>query len=753
MNAKMLIDHMKSRVDIRKHVTRWETVPAKPARFAGFPRRLHPDLVEVLRSRGIRELYTHQATAVEKVLEGNNIVTVTPTASGKTLCYNLPVLQRILEEPEARALYIFPTKALAHDQMAELNRLIEAMGRDIKGYTYDGDTPAAARQAIRRAGHIVVTNPDMLHQAVLPHHTKWVKLFENLRYIVIDELHAYRGVFGSHFANVLRRLKRICRHYGSDPQFILSSATIANPQAFAEKLTGSSVTLVDNNGAPTDEKHFVFFNPPVVNPALGIRRSSVLEARRLAEELIRNDVQTIVFARSRVRVEVLLTYLQEVLPGKVRGYRGGYLPTQRRAIEQGLRTGDVRGVVSTNALELGIDIGELEACVICGYPGTIASTWQQAGRAGRRQGASVTFLVASSNPLDQYVIEHPEYFLKQTPEHALVQPDNLVILVNHIKCAAYELPFEEGEEFGVATTKEVLDFLVEERVLHRTGGRWYWMDQSFPAKDISLRSAAQENFIVIDISETGNHRVLGEVDRFSAPTLIHEEAIYLHEGVQYQVEKLDYEEKKAYVRQVDVDYYTDANLAVQLKVLEVEREERDGPNRSKNMGEVTVNALATLFKKIKFNTHENIGSGPIHLPEEEMHTTAYWLTVEEAVADRFNREDLQSGLVGLANVLAHLAPLYLMCDPRDLGVAAQVKAVHNGKPTLFLYDKYPGGVGLSEKLFDLHKELLKTARDHIRRCPCEEGCPSCTGPAVETGSRGKGLTLSLIEELLDEHAI
>ncbi|GGE10000.1 putative ATP-dependent helicase YprA [Marinithermofilum abyssi] len=747
MNIQMLIDQMKNRVDFRKHVTRWEVIPARPARYTPYPDQLHPDLVRVLQSRGIEQLYTHQGTAVESVLAGDSVVTVTPTASGKTLCYNLPVLHTVMEDPSTRALYIFPTKALAYDQLTEIHRWVEELGHDIKAHTYDGDTPASARQAIRRAGHIVVTNPDMLHQAILPHHTKWVKLFENLRYIVIDELHAYRGVFGSHFANVLRRLRRICRHYGSDPQFICSSATIANAKEFAEKLTGVSMTLVDNNGAPADEKHFVFYNPPVVNPALGIRRSSVLEARKLAEELIKNDIQTIVFARSRVRVEVLLTYLQDVLPQGVRGYRGGYLPTQRREIEKGLRDGSIRGVVSTNALELGIDIGQLEACVICGYPGSIASTWQQAGRAGRRQGKSLTVLIASSNPLDQYVIEHPEYFLKQTPEHALVQPDNLVILVNHIKCAAYELPFEEGEEFGVATTGEILDFLAEERILHRVGDRWYWMDQSFPAKEISLRSAAQENFVIIDISQTGNHRVLGEVDRFSAPTLIHEEAIYLHEGVQYQVEKLDYEEKKAYVRQVNVDYYTDANLAVQLRVLDIEREQReDGHARS--MGEVTVNALVTLFKKIKFGTHENIGSGPVHLPEEEMHTTAYWLTLEHPDVQDFSREELQSGLVGVSNVLSHLAPLYLMCDPRDLGVAAQVKAVHSKKPTVFLYDKYPGGVGLSEKLFDLHYELLTTAHSHVEGCPCEDGCPSCVGPAEETGGKGKRLTLALLEMMM-----
>ncbi|SEN24071.1 DEAD/DEAH box helicase [Lihuaxuella thermophila] len=743
MNIRMLIDQLQREEDLLKNVTRWEVIPPREAQYAPFPENLHPDLVSALKKQGFERLYTHQATAVEHALGGKNVVVVTPTASGKTLCYNLPVLHTILEENSARALYIFPTKALAYDQMAELNRWIELMGRDIKGYTYDGDTPASARQAIRRAGHIVVTNPDMLHQAVLPHHTKWVKLFENLRYIVIDELHAYRGVFGSHFANVLRRLRRICRHYGSEPQFICSSATIANPRSFAETLTGTRMTLVDNNGAPSGEKHFLFYNPPVVNKALGIRRSSVLEARRLAETLLKNDIQTIVFARSRVRVEVLLTYLQNILPGKVRGYRGGYLPNQRRAIEKGLRSGEIRGVVSTNALELGIDIGQLEACIICGYPGSISSTWQQAGRAGRRHGASLQILVASSNPLDQYVIQHPEYFLEQSPEHALVQPDNLIILVNHIKCAAYELPFEAGEQFGVATTEEILDFLAEEKILHRSGNRWYWMNQSFPAKEVSLRTADQENVVIIDISETASHKVIGEVDRFSAPMLLHEEAIYLHEGVQYQVEKLDLEEKKAYVREVDVDYYTDANLAVQLRVLGVDREETS-ETHTRSLGEVTVNALVTLFKKIKLYTHENIGSGPVHLPEQEMHTSAYWLTLNHPEISRFRQNDLQTGLVGLSNVLAYLAPVYLMCDPKDLGVSAQVKAVHSKLPTIYLYDKVPGGVGLSDKLFELSEQLLNIAKAHIQACPCQGGCPSCVGPVNETGEGAKDLTLKLL---------
>ncbi len=594
-----MIDLFRSTPEIADGITYWHTIPPRHPQLIDFPDEIHPLLRESLKDRGISRLYTHQAQSVAEVLRGNHVVTVTPTASGKTLCYNLPVLQGILQDASARALYLFPTKALAQDQVAEMQETITKMGVDIKSHTYDGDTPPNVRQAIRNAGHVVVTNPDMLHSAILPHHTKWVKLFENLKYIVIDEVHSYRGVFGSHVANVIRRLKRICRFYGSSPQFICASATIENPKEHAERLIGETVILVDNNGAPAGEKHFVFYNPPVVNQQLGIRRSSVLETKRIAGLLLKHGIQTIVFARSRVRVEILLTYLQDLIKHElgsksIRGYRGGYLPKQRREIERGLRSGEIRGVVSTNALELGIDIGQLQACVLNGYPGTIASTWQQSGRAGRRQESSLTVLVASSNPLDQYLIQNPRYFFERPPEQALIHPDNLIILVDHIKCAAYELPFEDGEQFGDETLIEILEFLTEEQILHHVNNRWYWMEQSFPAHDISLRSAAQENIIIIDT--TNGSRVIGEVDRFSAPTLVHEEAIYLHEGVQFQVEKLDYEEKKAYVREVDVDYFTDANLAVQLKVLHVHREDLQG-QLLRQYGEVTVNAKATIFKK------------------------------------------------------------------------------------------------------------------------------------------------------------
>jgi DEAD/DEAH box helicase domain-containing protein len=744
-----VIELVRRTPEIMSQVTHWHTIPPREARYAEFPAGLHEGLKAALRERGVSRLYTHQAAAFREAELGRHVVTVTPTASGKTLCYNLPVLQRILLDDSARALYLFPTKALAQDQVAEMQELVDKMGAAIKTHTYDGDTPPTVRQAIRSSGHIVVTNPDMLHAAILPHHTKWVKLFENLKYVVIDEVHAYRGVFGSHVANVIRRLKRICRFYGSSPQFICASATIDNPREHAERLIGETVSLIDDNGAPAGEKHFVFYNPPVVNRQLGIRKSSVLETRKLAGLLLKQGIQTIVFARSRVRVEILLTYLQDLVKHElgtksIRGYRGGYLPKLRREIERGLRSGEIRGVVSTNALELGIDIGQLQACVLNGYPGTIASTWQQSGRAGRRQESSITFLVASSNPLDQYIIQNPRYFFERPPERALIHPDNLIILLDHVKCAAYELPFEQGETFGGEPLEDLLEYLVEERVLHRAEGRWYWMEQSFPAQNISLRSAAQENFIIIDM--TSGARVLGEVDRFSAPTLLHEEAIYIHEGVQYQVEKLDYDEKKAYVREVDVDYFTDANLAVQLKVLHVNREDRHA-GLERQYGEVTVNAKPTIFKKIKLRTHENIGSGPIHLPEEELHTSSYWFTFEDEVTASWSANDMQHALLGLANVLVHIAPLYLMCDPLDIRVVPQVKAPHNKKPTIFFYDRYPGGIGLSERLYEVHRELLAEAKKHISGCTCLSGCPACVGPIEEVGLTGKGLALKLLNEV------
>src|SRR5579862_4916967 len=449
--------------------------PAASGLYRDMPDAVNPVLQQALAGRGIRKLYSHQAEAFDLIAQGHNVVVVTPTASGKTLCYNLPVLNLLLADPGARAMYLFPTKALAEDQLHELTTAINEMGAELRAFTYDGDTPQDARKAIRQRANIVLTNPDMLHAGILPHHTRWAKLFENLRYVVIDELHYYRGVYGSHLANLLRRLRRVCEFYGSKPQFICCSATIANPRELAEALTESPFRIVDSNGAPRGEKFFVFFNPPVVIRQLGIRRSYIGEARRLAMDFIEHHLQTLVFANNRLATEILVTYLKDALErgplpqDAVRGYRGGYLPRERREIERKLREGEIRAVVATNALELGIDIGSLDAVVMAGYPGTIASTWQRAGRAGRRQSTSAAVLVASSAPLDQYIVEHPDYFFDRPPEHAYINPDNLEILLGHLKCAAFELPIAKGEKFGQHDTAALCGFLEEAGFLHHSG--------------------------------------------------------------------------------------------------------------------------------------------------------------------------------------------------------------------------------------------------------------------------------------------
>ncbi len=750
MNVAQTIDRLRSDSDFTRNLTAWRTVPAQPARCAGFPEALDARLVQGLQRRGVQSLYTHQREAIEAILAGENVCVVTPTASGKTLCYNVPVLNTLLQDPEARALYIFPTKALSQDQVHELQDTIEDLEVKIGTYTFDGDTPGSARKAVRQAGHIVVTNPDMLHTGILPHHTKWLRLFENLRYVVIDELHHYRGVFGSHLANVLRRLTRICAFYGSNPQFICCSATIRNPQEMAERVVERPVRLIDNNGAPQGERHFLFYNPPVVNAELGIRRSSVKEAVRLARHFLTRNVQSIIFARSRLRVEIIATYLKEAVrkAGKsehlVRGYRGGYLPNERRDIERGLRDGDIMSVVSTNALELGIDIGSLDACIMTGYSGSVASTWQQAGRAGRRSSVSLVVLIASSAPLDQYIINHPDYFFGQPPENATVDPNNLIIVASHMKCAAFEIPFAKGEAFGLdpVSTGEMLDYLAEQHVLRRVKDKWHWSADAYPAEDISLRTAAPGNVVILDTSENG--RVIGEVDLFAAPVELHENAIYIHQSAQYTVDMLDLEDRKAYVRPVETDYYTDAQIKVDLKTINTFRQETIG-EVAKYCGEVSVTWLPSIYKKIKFGTHENVGWGEIKLPESTMHTSSYWLEFAEEVDQRLGLEQnqLSQALSGLANTLRQVAPVQVMCDVNDIRAEAMLRAPFTQCPTIFLYEIYPGGVGFSDKLFTHHKALLEAAASLIAGCGCTEGCPSCVGPALEVGEHGKNGALKL----------
>jgi DEAD/DEAH box helicase domain-containing protein len=722
----------------------------RPPRHAPWPKGVDGRIVNALRGRGVEALYTHQAAAYEAVAARRNLVVVTPTASGKTLCYNLPVLDAVAKNEAARALYLFPTKALAADQLVELRALAEAADIGLKTHTYDGDTPANIRSVVRAAGQVVITNPDMLHSAILPHHTKWFKLFENLQFVVIDELHTYRGLFGSHVANLIRRLRRICAHYGADPIFICASATIANPRELAERVLEAPVELIDDNGAPAGRKHILVVNPPVANQELGIRGSALLTGQRLAERLIGGGVQTIAFARSRTSVEVLTSYLRETFepppghPHTIRGYRGGYLPNERHEIEAGLRDGRVRGVVATNALELGIDIGSLDAAISIGYPGTIASTWQQMGRSGRRTGTSLAALICSSAPIDQFLAAHPEYLFDSSPEHGLVNPDNLHVLLNHLRASTFELPVPAAERFGIDETPMLLDVLQEDGWIRRADDdRYYWSHENFPASDFSLRTGAPENVVIVDT--TGDrHRVLGEIDLFAAPLLVHEKAIYIHQGIQHHVDRLDWEERKAYVTRTDVDYYTDADLGITLKVLEVFEEADPPPAGLRQRGEVMVAWKVTMFKKLKYHTHENVGWGSISIPEQEMHTTSTWLVPPAELVNRYDRDTLDGALIGLARVARTTASLLLMCDPRDLGVLAQVQAPFTGRPTLYLYDAVPGGVGLTERLFTLVDDLVRACREAVESCPCADGCPACVGPAIEVGARGKAVVAELL---------
>jgi DEAD/DEAH box helicase domain-containing protein len=844
MSIEEALERLRLDMDFMKNVSVWERLPPRPARYADFPADLDPRLILALRSLDNAPLYTHQSVAVEAALAGENVVVVTGTASGKTHCYNLPVLQTLLANPEARALYLFPTKALSQDQAAALGEFLEALGtvEAVPVRTYDGDTPTARRRQIRDEARILITNPDMLHMGILPHHPSWAMLLENLRWIVLDELHVYRGVFGSNVANLLRRLRRLCRFYGSEPRFALTSATIANPKELAEKLIEAPVHLVppDLDGSPRAEKHVIIYNPPVIDPSLGIRRAYTLESTRIAERFLATEVQTVVFARARLTTEVLLGYVRDAYerlggdPKAIRGYRGGYLPLERREIERGLREGVVKGVVATNALELGVDIGRLGAAVVAGYPGTIASLWQQAGRAGRRSEVSAAVLVASAAPLDQFVATHPRYLFENPPEMGLINPNNLAILLRHIRCAAFELPFEEGESFGdYANIKELLTFLEEEGDLHRSRETYTWVADAYPAEAVSLRASGDDPIVIQDVSQ-GRPVVIGEVDRAAGPILLHEGAVYTHEGRTHLVQRLDWENAIAEVERIDVDYYTDASESVGLEVLEVYDADEHAPARRAH-GWVEVTATTTSYRKVKRYTHETLGYGSIDLPPRSFETSAYWFWIASETVDRLEAEGVllpptdygpswpnardaartrdghrcrqcgaperdarahevhhirpfrefgyipgenqhdrlandldnlitlcptchhrvesargkRTALSGLAYALRNIAPLYLMCDPRDLGSLAEVRSKSTGGPTITIFDRVPEGLGLSERLYELHAEMLSGAWDMVRTCRCEDGCPACVGPVGPGGREVKELTGRLLEALLE----
>ena len=847
MTLQSLLDAWRADPDTSPNISTWRSLPGRPAHLQNLPADLPAGLSQALIRRGITQLYSHQSAAWQKAQTGENVVVATGTASGKTLAFQLPVLAAILENPQARALLLYPTKALAQDQLSSLNTWLHELRqgsqptRPIQAAIYDGDTPAAKRTPIRTQTHILLTNPDMLHMGILPHHTNWEDFFRNLRFIVLDEMHTYRGVFGSHVANLMRRLKRIANFYGSQPQFILTSATIGNPADLAEKLIEHPVALIDEDGSGRGERHFLIYNPPVVDADLGMRKSAVQEGVRLAHDLFTHQVQSVVFTRSRRSVEIFLKYLEEAIPNisltnarnlgsLIRGYRSGYLPAQRREIERGLRSGQTRLVVATNALELGIDIGGLGASMLIGYPGSIASTWQQVGRAGRGDDPAAAILVSTAAPLDQFLTHHPEYFLARSPEKALVNPDHLLILLNHLRCAAFELPFQNGEMFGslpAPQVKEYLDFLVSNQELHFSSDKYFWMADAYPASGVSLRSASPVN-VVLQVEDGGRPSSLGHVDLASASWMVHPGAVYLHEGQQYFVQDLDLVGNKAALIPVALDYFTEPLRQTSISLLALTDQEVV-PGGSKDHGELQVTTRVSGFRKRQWFSGENLGEEPLDLPPGELQTTGYWLTLSEltvntlreagvwkndandygkdwprlreavrtrdgfrcqvcglpedgkqhevhhkqpfrqfisaAEANRINNlvtlcpachrkaeanVRMRSGLTGLATVLGQLAPLFLMCDFSDLGMFADPRAAFSGDlPTVAIYDQVPAGIGFSQKLYEMHAELLARALELVQECPCTDGCPSCVGPAGENGVGGKQETRAILECLTE----
>lgn len=834
MSLKQLLSHWRADPSIASNIANWQILPARPAQYAPLPQDLHPALTHALEQKGIEKLYTHQAESWQHSKAGENVVVVTGTASGKTLAYNLPVLDRLLRIPQGRALYLFPTKALAQDQKNELENINQQLPQDLRipVATYDGDTNQSARPKIRKNARLIISNPDMLHTGILPHHTKWAEFFSNLQFIVIDEMHTYRGVFGSHVANVLRRLKRITQFYGASPQFILTSATIANPKELAKGLIEQKTAVINKDGSPRGEKHFLFYNPPITNEDLGIRRSVMQESVRLVDDLLTYNIQTILFGKARRSVEIMLNYLRErasIPSDQIRGYRSGYLPRQRREIEQGLRSGEVKAVVTTSALELGIDIGSMDASVLAGYPGSISGTWQQAGRAGRKDKASLSILVTSANPLDQFLAHHPSFFFERSPEQALINPNNLLILLGHLRCAAFELPFHVEEGFGDVPGEEISEFLhllEEGQEVHQSNGKYFWMADGYPAQTISLRSASP-NVIILHAKTEEGWKVVGKVDSASADWMVHPEAVYIHEGQSFVVEELDLTQHLAYLRPSKVDYYTMPLRDSTVSLIDIS-DNVASQGISKTYGDLSITTKVIGYQKIEWHTHQRLGNGKVDLPEKVLQTTGYWLTIEDQVLDKLREKGLwnndpnlygprwpqqkekarirdqytcqncqqsedgrahdvhhkipfksfassleanrlnnlitlcapchrqaevvvkmRSGLSGLAFTLGHLAPLFLMCDTADLGVHADPQSkLAEGKPVVVIYDQIPAGIGFSERLFELHDEIMLRAYQLVSSCECNDGCPSCVGPGGEQGLGAKKETLALLEQLI-----
>ncbi|MGI5817920.1 MAG: DEAD/DEAH box helicase [Armatimonadota bacterium] len=746
MDAGTFIDRIRGNDFFEQQTSHIEVIPAREARYADLQDGLHPGVEQALRAQGIERLYTHQAEAIEHIRAGRNVVIVTGTASGKTLCYNIPVIETMLDDPMATALYIYPTKALAQDQLRGLGRLeTDEMAEWFMAGTYDGDTPSNLRRRLRDGGNVLLTNPDMLHQGILPHHARWNRFFTHLRHVVIDEVHAYRGVFGSHLANVMRRLQRICRHYGAQPQFVCCSATIGNPREHAERITGVPMEPVDDDGSPRGPRRFVLWNPRPLSTAArgsgenwrvgGDRRSALSEAIDLMTELVREEVQTIAFVRTRLAAELLfkgvrdrLRPISRRLSQSVHAYRGGYLPAERREIERRLVEREILGVASTNALELGIDIGSLDACILVGYPGTVASTWQMSGRAGRGEEEALVFLVGQNTPMDQYLMAHSGYLFDQSPEQAVVDPDNPHITIGHLRCAAYELPLadEEAPRFG-PYSDVVLELLEEEQLVRHLQGHWYWASSEYPAAEVNLRNISGPVYTIQD--ERDGERVIGTLDEVSALSQLHDHAVYIHGAETYFVEELDIDQKIAHVDRRDLDYYTQSVQSSQIRIEEVE-DERGWMDGLLGFGDVTVTTEIPMFKKIKFASRDSLGWEKLELPPQQLETVAMWFAPREDVAEELTRRKMIVGeaLIGIANVFVEVAPLYVMADVQDIGTV--VDSSNLGRDALFVHDRYPGGMGFAARCMERFDDIMRTVARVIEECACEDGCPSCVGSAI-----------------------
>ena len=774
MDATTFIARMKASRFFENQIVHVQQLPERSPMHQEVKGGLHQAVEHVLGNTGIEQLYSHQATAIERIRDGKNIVIVTGTASGKTLCYTIPVIESLLQDSKATMLFIYPTKALAQDQLRGLG-LFQEPDSDIRfmAGTYDGDTPQNLRRKIRDGANVILTNPDMLHQGILPQHARWNRFFSHLRYVVIDEVHAYRGVFGSHLANVMRRLERICRHYGSSPQFICSSATIANPLRHAQRICGVDMQLVDNDGSPRGPKRFILWNPPPLKNAAmgdpsnwrigGDRRSPIGEAIQLLTSLVKEGIQTIAFVRTRLASELIFRGCRErlkpvsrKLANSVRAYRGGYLPEERRDIERKLANREILGISSTNALELGIDIGSLETCILVGYPGTIASLWQQAGRAGRGIEESVVFLLAQNSPIDQYLMAHTDYLFAQNPENAVVDPDNPHIVVGHLKCATSELPLsnDRAETFG-AYASAVLEVLQEDECVKRIDDNWYWASSDYPSASVNLRNIAGPVYTIQD--ESQGERVIGTLDEISAMSQLYSHAVYIHGAETYFVNRLDIEQKIAFVERKDLDYYTQSVQTSEIRIDETEAE-KEWRGGLLGYGDVTVTTSIPMFKKIRFHSRDSLGFEKLELPPQLLETVAFWFAPPEELAEQMKEQNLLMGeaLIGIANVLVEVAPLFVMCDTQDIGTVVDAKNLN--RSAVFLHDRYPGGMGFARRCLDQFDNIFRTIADVIGDCGCEDGCPSCVGSAVSPSSmtdldaavRGRIADKAAARFLLDE---